>query len=256
MLKAVAFDMGGVIYTAVPDENKRIAFAADAIALLADRGVFVSDAPEVFAKKLSRSDRQRRSDNESSLREADPVSVWVDYHLVEYGATRAQLFPIAEELCFRWNRDRNDAAPRKGLADCVMGLYEQGMRLAIVSNTQSRTYVPYLLEQFGVSRYFELTLLSSVTGLRKPGAAAFRLCQDCMGLTAGEMAYVGDTISRDVIGVKNAGWAYMIRLDNPLAKESERVREAALEKSGFAPDATAAELAEIPGLIAAYNSCQ
>ena len=58
-------------------------------------------------------------------------------------------------------------------------------------------------------------------------------------------AYVGDTISRDVLGTRNAGWAMMIQIRNPAIAH----RDTGMEHSGYTPDALIEDLAEIPSLL-------
>lgn len=253
LIKAVVFDMGGVIHTVKHSPENQLAFAKSTISLLEERGLHIPDSPEVFNQKLIRADAVRKADNEKYIREAPALEAWTEYYLKEYGATREQIFPIAEELCFRWCRDRTQDLPREGLLDCAMGLYNEGMRLGIISNTLSRTNAPSLLCKYGVSGYFEYVLLSSVCGLHKPDPRMFDLCRTTMGLEKEEMAYVGDTISRDVIGVHNAGWRLMIRILHPEAKPSVLEREKLLESSGYSPDYTVNSLREIVDIIRIHN---
>ena len=248
--------MGGVIHTTAPSQAKQLAFASGAIELLRQQGLHISDSPEVFDRKLMQADVLRKADNERLMREAPGVEAWTKYYLQEYGATEEQIFPIAEELCLRWCRDRIDDFPREGVLQCMDGLYRQGMRLGIISNTPSRTRAPSLLSQYGVSGYFEYVLLSSVCGLHKPDPKIFELCRTTMGLEKEEMAYVGDTISRDVIGVRNAGWRLMIRILHPEAKPNVLEREKKLQDNGFEPDYVVKSLPEIVDIIRNFNrSC-
>ena len=64
------------------------------------------------------------------------------------------------------------------------------------------------------------------------------------------MAYVGDTLSRDVLGSRNAGVALSIQISNPSAAK----RDAAFVGTGLAPDALIHDLAEIPGIIRDFNA--
>lgn len=253
MIKAIVFDVGGVVFTATPNPEKELRFAADAIKLLGAHGIAIPDTPAEFAKKLAARDKQRKADNQTSLCEFPPMHVWSAYYLKDYAFTDEQLFPIAEELCFRWNADRNDIVFRDGLSDALEQLYRQGMRLGIISNTVSRTHVPYELHRANVSRYFEFVLLSSVCGIRKPDPAVFQLCETAMHMDKSEMAYVGDTFSRDVIGVKRAGWAWMVLIKNDRERPGVHEREQALAASGYLPDARIDELTELPAVIASYN---
>ncbi len=253
VIRAVGFDMGGVLYTAVPTRERYLAFAAEAKALLAARGIAIPETTEAFEQRLARADKRRKAENERTLRELPPLEAWRDYYLAGLSFSETAIFPIAEELCLRWNELRNYEAPREGALSCMEGLYRQGVRIAVISNTLSYTHVPKLLQQYGLARYVQYMLLSSVCGLRKPDPAIFELCRASMGLPREEMAYVGDTISRDLIGARRAQWGLAIRIRNPLAKENERARETALEEAGETPDLTVDALCEIPALIGAYN---
>lgn len=254
MIQAVVFDMGGVIHTVEHSQEKRLAFAREIKAYLIDHGVEIPDSPEVFEQKLMQADHARRAYNEQTLRETPPLQAWTDFYLKEYGATPRQIFPIADELCLRWSRDRGTDRPRPGLKQCLADLRGQGMRLAIISNTLSRTYVFTQLEKYGVYGYFESIILSSVCGLRKPGVEIFQLCQQSLNLEPHALAYVGDTITRDVKGVRNAGWKMMIRLLHPEAKPEVLKREQQMIDSGYLPDYTIQSLGEIPEIIRQYNS--
>lgn len=253
LIRAVVFDMGGVVHTVKPSPKKQLAFAKSVIQLLDERGLHILDSPEVFDQKLMRADAARKADNEKFVRETSALDSWTEYYLKEYGATREQIFPIAEELCLRWCRDRTEDSPREGLLDCTQGLYREGMRLGVISNTLSRTNAPTLLCKYGVSGFFEYVLLSSVCGLHKPDARIFDLCRTTMGLAKEEMAYVGDTISRDVIGVRNAGWRLMIRILHPEAKPSILERESLLESCGYTPDYVVHSLVEIVDIVRIHN---
>lgn len=253
MIRAVVFDMGGVMFIAKASRPLRLQFAETLKTMLAARGLAIPDDAETLTDKLDATDRRRKAYNAETLEEIPPLEAWRDWYLADYGATTEQLFPISEELCLRWNTDRYETAPRAGLRPCMEALYAQGMRLGVISNTLSRTHVPTVLTEYGVSHLFEYVLLSSVCSLRKPDPRIFDLCRTSMALPAADMAYVGDTISRDVTGARKAGWGYVVRIENPDAKPFVREREKALADSGFEPDAVISELTELPALIAAYN---
>lgn len=253
MIKAVVFDMGGVIHTVEHTQERHLRFAADTIAYLAEHDIGIPDPPDVFEAKLAAADDARRAHNEKTLRETPPLEAWSDFYLKEYGIPKGKIFPIADQLCFRWSKDRGIDKPRPGAGECMAALREMGMRMGIISNTLSRTYVFHQLSAYGISRYFECVLLSSVCGLRKPGREIFDLCATVMNMPREEMAYVGDTISRDVIGVRSAGWGLMIRLLHPEAKPKVLERERKLEESGHTPDFTITQLPEVAEIIRAHN---
>jgi len=71
-----------------------------------------------------------------------------------------------------------------------------------------------------------------------------------MGLKPEEFAYVGDTISRDVRGVRNAGWHTMIQIFSPASLK----RDKCMQGLGYAPDYTISDLSEIPEIIKRENA--
>ena len=254
MIKAVVFDMGGVILNHRYCPERAVLHAANTIVWLKDYGIHIKESPSEFACHLEKADEQRRRATEQELREIPPLEALCHYYLRDYHPSPQDLFPIAEEFCFRFNKECFEASPRHGLLECVSGLRKQGMRLGVISNTLSRTYMMSKLAEFGVAGYFEYVLLSSVCGLRKPDPAIFELCRTTMGLKKSEMAYVGDTISRDVIGALDAGWELMIRIAAPNPRPHVIQREQALENCGYQPHHFIQELPEVVEIIRSKNA--
>ena len=92
--------------------------------------------------------------------------------------------------------------------------------------------------------------MSSGTGIRKPDPRIFHIAMEQMGVMPEETGYVGDTISRDVVGARNAHLGLVVRLDNP----SIAHRDAAFQ----GPDAPQAdyvihELYELPEILRKIN---
>lgn len=58
-------------------------------------------------------------------------------------------------------------------------------------------------------------VMSSNAGIRKPDPEIFHIAVDQLGLERKECAYVGDTISRDVIGAREVGLGLVIQMHNP-----------------------------------------
>ena len=92
--------------------------------------------------------------------------------------------------------------------------------------------------------------MSSTAGVRKPDAAIFEKAAAECGVPCGEMAYVGDTLSRAVLGCRNARVALSIQISNP----SMAHRDTAFIGTGLAPDVQISDLQEIPEIIRTYNS--
>ena len=65
-----------------------------------------------------------------------------------------------------------------------------GLQLGIVSNFEE--WLERLLEQLGVTRFFDVRIISGVEGVEKPDPRIFRLALERTGVEPHESAYVGD----------------------------------------------------------------
>ena len=119
----------------------------------------------------------------------------------------------------------------------------------MISNIISHTFVPQLLRDYSVDGDMECVILSSDVGIRKPDAAIFQAAAERIGIPVEEMAYVGDTLSRDVLGCRNAGAGLSIQIRNP----SMAHRDKDFMQTDLHPDYLIQDLSEIPGIIQAYN---
>ena len=66
-----------------------------------------------------------------------------------------------------------------------------------------------------VAHYFKAVILSSKVRIRKPDPAIYFLACRAIGKEPAQCAYVGDNPIRDVEGTRKAGFAKMIRIDEP-----------------------------------------
>lgn len=93
-------------------------------------------------------------------------------------------------------------------------------RLAIVCNTSaSGERVQEILRSAGIERYFDLTLVSSEVGFRKPDERIFRIALENLGLQPDEVVMVGNRISVDILGGNRVG------MKTVLIKWNDRYRE-------------------------------
>ncbi|HPC83107.1 MAG TPA: HAD-IA family hydrolase [Thermoanaerobaculaceae bacterium] len=87
--------------------------------------------------------------------------------------------------------------------DVLEGLGRRGLRLAAVSNWDSR--LPAVLAGVGLDRHFEAVLVSALEGVEKPSPAMFQRALNRLGLTAPECLHVGDSPLDDYRGAESAG---------------------------------------------------
>jgi len=87
--------------------------------------------------------------------------------------------------------------------ECLKRLREQGFRLGVVSNFDSR--LRQILQNLGIGDLFEQVALSWEAGAAKPRAKIFKHALKAMGLTPRQVLHVGDSIAEDVEGARGAG---------------------------------------------------
>ena len=235
MIRAVLFDLGGTLHTGDMPRGRDIWFARRVLDRLADYGIAVGATPEELAEKLPLNSEIYKHHSEQTLRELSSVEIWNDYFLRDYHIGRDRIAPLAEELSFLYDYERPRVMRRPQL--------KETMELFKTSYTEG-------LNESDIDRYMDCVITSAETGIRKPDPEIFRVAERRLGLAPEELAYVGDTISRDVRGTRNAGWALMIRIRFPGTAH----RDAGLENAGFEPDFTVNELYEIPAIIRSVNA--
>ncbi len=250
MIKAVLFDIGGTLHTVRNSEALAVAFAHRLIDRLAVYDIAIETPCGEFAKRLHQNAEDYKHWSEKSLTELPAPRIWNEFYLKQYGIGEETLAPIAEELSFLYDYERVCNKRRPGVVETMRDLHALNMRMGIISNIISTSFGPHMVKEYGIEPYMECVVMSSVTGCRKPGAKIFEIAMQELGVGREETAYVGDTISRDVLGARNAGLAMMIQIRNPAIAH----RDAAFADRGPAPDYLIDELCEIPDIIRKYNA--
>lgn len=245
MIKAVLFDLGGTLHKSSSPPGRDLWFAQRLIERFSDYGIKLEGGAELLAGRLAINSEVYKHESEITLRELPSAQIWSDYYLREYGLERERLEPFAEELSFLYDYERPCVMRREHLRETMMELKAMGLRLGVISNIISRSVVRHFLAEYGIEELMDCVITSAETGIRKPSPEIFRAAERALGLGPEELAYVGDTISRDVIGTRNAGWAMMIQIRNP----SIAHRDAGMEHSGYTPDALIEDLADIPSIL-------
>jgi putative hydrolase of the HAD superfamily len=103
---------------------------------------------------------------------------------------------------------------RKNAEYMLDHFHRKGIKLGVISNTDSIDYVLLRLQYNDIYKYFEpsAVYLSAACQSRKPDPAMMiEICKE-LGVKPSEAVYVGDTISRDVIGSRAAKYRACIRI--------------------------------------------
>lgn len=249
MIQAVLFDIGGTLHTVRNSPALASAFARRLIERLAVYGIEIDTPYDAFAEALHHNAEAYKAWSEKTLQELPAPRIWNEFYLKQYAIGEARLAPIAEELSFLYDYERVSNKRRPGLTETMRALRAQNVRIGVISNIISTSFVPHILKEYGIEEYMDCVVLSSAAGIRKPDAAIFERALFALNVDKSKAAYVGDTISRDVLGVRNAGLALAIQIENPAIAH----RDEKYIGRGIAPDYLIKELTEVPELIRAYN---
>ncbi len=131
-------------------------------------------------------------------------------------------FELTEDWLSQVGRDRALAVPLKALSDTYcfkhpskyFTLYDDvipsltrlqlgGYRLAVISNWDRS--LPWILEMFGLTGFFEVASASLVEGVEKPDRRLFELTLEKMGVEPSDAVHVGDDKIDDIAGAHGAG---------------------------------------------------
>jgi putative hydrolase of the HAD superfamily len=82
-------------------------------------------------------------------------------------------------------------------------LERSGLRLGLVSNFEE--WLEHLLETLGVTRFFDVRIISGVEGVEKPDPRIFHLALERTGAEASRSVYVGDNVHFDVEPAQELG---------------------------------------------------
>ncbi len=218
MITTVMFDMGGTLEDIFVDDRSQ----REAIERLREMLLSYGLDPKVDHDELkARVDQgwlrygEYRDARDVELK---PVEIWRDYILKTFDFPAEVLVPHCEEIAHMWEVTYYHRSLRPRVAEMLQGLDGLGLKLGIISNTAALYQVFDILEEYGIRGYFQDVTLSSVTGMRKPSPDIFRVSMLQLRSRPEECVYVGDTVSRDIIGSKRAGFAKAIQISSKLTK--------------------------------------
>jgi len=231
MIKAVMFDMGGTLEDLYFDDSNIRRTAHKLYEILQQRGIDVPYDETELWNKVHPEILRYKDETELTTMELKPEQIWVEYGFSKIPVDREKLIAASEEIAHMWEITYYDRSLRKNAAEMLAGLKELDLYVAAVSNTSSLFQVFDTLEQYGVRQYFDDITLSSIVGYRKPHPNIFQIAL-CQGrLKPEECAFVGDTISRDVVGSKKMGFGRVFKINSMLTPLKDRS-----DYNGFVPN--------------------
>jgi putative hydrolase of the HAD superfamily len=249
-IRAVAFDMGGTLEDICYDDASRVEAARGLRSLLIDRGLDpgmpLQDLLDIVLSGMKGYQEWR----EQSEIELPPERVWSQYVFNGNGRSLkrppewdVRLAAAAEEISQFYENHFYMRRLRPEAPDALAALRGRGVRLAVISNVISRLVVQQNLARYGVAHYFDPVVTSAGFGRRKPNASIFLETSRLMRFPPAACAYVGDTVSRDVIGARSAGYGLAIQIKSFLTERADR------GTASVRPDAVIHDLTEVANLV-------
>lgn len=242
-IRAVLFDMGGTLENLTSDETIRHEATVGLRALLRERGVDPGlSLPDLQTTVLCGLEAYQAWRDKKEI-ELPPERVWAQYIFADHGLSKERLAAAADDIALFYETHYYARSLRPEAPATLEALHERGCRLAIISNVMSRRLVPCKLDEYGIAHYFDPVVTSSCLGWRKPNERIFDEAARLLQLPPGACAYVGDTVSRDIIGARRAEFGLAIQIKSFLTERSDRAT------GNEAPDAVIHDLMEVIDLV-------
>ena len=218
MIDTVLFDMGGTLEDIHVDDESRHASIQGVLDILRTHGIDPDKDFETAASAINAGWERYGAYRDPRQRELKPEEIWGSFVLTDFGLDEESVRPYAEELAHMWEVTHYHRALRPHVREMLEGLKDLGMKLGVISNTASLYQVFDILKEYGIRDYFQDVTLSSVTGYRKPNPNIFMVSLHQVQSDPAHCAYVGDTISRDVIGPIRMGFGATFHIDSYLTR--------------------------------------
>jgi FMN phosphatase YigB (HAD superfamily) len=220
-IRAIFFDMGGTLRTRVPDE----AWQCQALARLWT----MLDKPNATRDDLAELETRYKAYThwaQAQLIELPETEIWAQWLVPDL--PRERIAPRAQALTLAWRNRNGRALLKPDAASTLAEMHRRGYRLGLISNTISAADVPRVLAENHVRDFFEVVVLSSVCGIRKPDPEIFWRATRALDIAPAQCAYLGDRISRDVVGARRAGYGLAIQIKSFLTAQSDRASDVEL----------------------------
>jgi putative hydrolase of the HAD superfamily len=245
-LKGVFFDYGGVIENIAADEALFRRGVTVIAGLLEEIGIGLK-ADELFRELIQGHKQYDSWYRENDHRELPNAKIWTSFFLKERCQNkdvREWIQLHSEELSSIYEFYLFKRRPPGDMVEVLRKLFQNRYTLAIISNTMSMTLIPERLKKFGVDRYMGAVVLSINTGIRKPRSEIFLKALEQTGLAAERCMFVGDTLTRDIEGSKNAGFYKSVLIRSGVTDDWDRDY-----KGSVVPDHTISTLGELIDLV-------
>lgn len=242
-LQAVFFDMGGTIDFYRQTREYRIQQSHLIRECLGRAAVVLPWSDEQLVDALVSGMSAYYDWNKESNIELGPAEIWSRFMLDGLNISPETLQPIAEDLAFIYETRLYMRDMRPEMPQVLAEIKALGLKIGIISNTQSLYQVSTNLKEYGIFEYFDPIILSSEYGRRKPDPAIFYTAARRANVPTGACVFVGDVISKDILGANRAGFRLAVQIIHPYSSH-----EADMETT---PDAVIQNMCELLPILKA-----
>jgi putative hydrolase of the HAD superfamily len=211
-IRTVFFDMGGTIETFGWTPELRIKATSGIRKRLAAAGIHLDLTDKRLYKIISAGLDAYHELSLQTMEELTPQRIWKEYILADYSVDPEKLSGLAEELMLYIETHYYERVMRPEVPAVLDAIQNMGYKIGLISNVNSRGQVPQNLNQYGVIQYFNPIVLSSEYKRRKPDPSIFHYAARLSNSPTSECIYIGDRISRDIVGAKRAGFKLAIQI--------------------------------------------
>ena len=211
-IQTVFFDMGGTIDTFWYSPEMRLQVTPGLQHLLLSFGIDLHLSDEQLYELVTNGLARYHQWRLETLEELRASIVWCDYILADYSDDFPQLEAVADDLMVWIETQYYHRQMRPEMPTVLAAIQNMGYKIGLISNVNSRGQVPLNLSQYGIKHYFNPIVLSSEYKRRKPDPAIFHYAARLSNSPTSECIYIGDRISRDIVGAKRAGFKLAIHI--------------------------------------------
>jgi putative hydrolase of the HAD superfamily len=242
-IRAVFFDMGGTIETYGWTPELRLQETAGIRQQLGEAGIHLGLTDQQLYELISTGLDAYHQVSLQTMEELPPGRVWNEFIFAGCHVDPEKLAAIAEDLMVFIETRWFQRAMRPEVPGVLDGIRKMGLKIGLISNVNSRGQVPANLELYSIRQYFDPIVLSSEYGRRKPDPAIFHYAARLANVPTGECVYIGDRISRDILGARKAGYRLAVQIRHDFDHGED--------DSGATPDAVIDQITELLDVLKA-----
>jgi putative hydrolase of the HAD superfamily len=213
-IKTVFLDMGGTIDTFWFSPEMRLQATPRLQKLLSSAGINLHLTDEQLYELVTSGLDHYHQWRLRTLEEIPPIKVWCQYILADFPDNFYLDDSIAEDLMVWIETHYYRRQMRPEMPTVLEAIHNMGYKIGLISNVNSRGQVPLNLTQYGIKHYFNPIVLSSEYKRRKPDPSIFHYAARLANTPTSECIYIGDRISRDIVGAKRAGFKLAIQIQH------------------------------------------